>query len=80
MNPAQLMAMPFLCVPPRLAERSCLGILPPLLVLYLLPLLCPQLLLKHDAHIKEIFITNLPHFITSLNELKCTFAIFLLLK
>ena len=71
MNPAQLMAIPFLSAPPRLGERSCLGILPPLLVLYLLPLLlCPRLLLKHHVHIKEylleIYRISLPA-LTSLN-------------
>ena len=69
MNPAQLMAIPFLSVPPRLGERSCLGILPPLLVLYLLPLLCPRLLLKHDAHIKEYSLKFYRIFLPALTSL-----------
>ena len=74
MNPAQV--IPFLSAPPRLGERSWLGILPPLLVLYLLPLLCPRLLLKHHVHIKEYLLEIHRIFLPALTSLNVHFPNF----
>ena len=74
------MATPFLSVPPHLGEPSCLGISPPFFILHLLHELCPQLVLKHNSHIEELFMHTLPYCISSLNDLKSTFTIFHLLE